>query len=171
MRAPPSLKDVHPLGKAPVIEDGNLTLAESAVILRYIDDTYGEGRFAPRPDTPDAVIHDEWLHYAESSAALPIMITLLGGMTGGLPEGLKAFTQPELAKTLDYIEAGLTPGPFLMGESFTLADIQMSYLLLLAESTGLLNGHPALGEYLRRLEARPAFAKAVEVGGPAARSR
>ena len=166
MRAPAALKDVHPLGKAPVIQDGDLMLAESAAILRYINDSYGEGRFAPPVGSTEAATHDEWLQYAESSAGLPIMVTLLGGLTGGLPDGLKGFIQPELAKTLDYISDGMTPGPFLMGEDFTLADIQMSYLLILAESTGLLGDHPRIIEYLRHVETRPAFAKAIEVGGP-----
>lgn len=166
MRAPADLKAVHPLGKAPVIQDGDLTLAESASILRYLNDTYGEGRFAPPANTKLAAVHDEWLQYVESSAALPLMITLLGGMMGGLPEGLQAFTQPELRKTLDYLNDASMPGPFLMGEQFTIADIQLCYFLILAENAGMLGDHPPLIDYLRRLEARAAFVKAIEVGGP-----
>lgn len=142
-RAPPELKAVHPLGKAPVIEDGDLVLAESAAILAYINATYGAGRLAPPAGTRDAAVHDEWLQYSESSAGFPIMMTLIGGMTGGLPDGLRGFTAPELARTLDYLEQGVAPGPYLMGDAFTLADIQLSYLLASAEHAGLLGGHPA----------------------------
>ncbi|MGI4747894.1 MAG: glutathione S-transferase family protein [Janthinobacterium lividum] len=167
-RAPSELKAVHPLGKAPIIEDGDLKLAESAAILRYIDDRYGTGEFSPPAGSDEAAVHDEWLHYAESSAGLPIMITLIGSMTGGLPPSVEAFTRPELTATLDYISKAVTPGPYLMGEQFTLADIQMSYLLEMARYVNLLGNHPELVTYLDRIEARPAFARAVEAGGPMA---
>jgi glutathione S-transferase len=167
-RAPPELKAVHPLGKAPVIEDGDLKLAESAPILRYIDGRYGEGRFSPAAGTDEAALHEEWLHYAESSAGVPIMMTIIGGMLGGLQPRLDAFIQPQLARTLDYMSEAVAAGPYLMGERFTLADIQMSYLLVMARHADLLGDHPSLTAYLDRLEARPAFIKATEVGGPMA---
>lgn len=166
-RAPDTLKAVHPLGKAPVLQDDALTLAESATILAYLADRYGDGRFTPAPGTAEAALHDEWLQYAESSAGLPIMMTLLGGMFGGLPDHLTRFTNPELKRALDYIESRITSGgPYLMGEAFTIADIQMGYMIDVAQSSGMLGGHPALGAYLATLKARPALAKALEIGGP-----
>lgn len=165
-RAPAALRAIHPLGKAPVLVDGDLTLAESATILSYIDRTYGEGRFAPAADTPEGAIHDEWLQYVESSAALPIMMTAIGGMMGGLPDGLAAFVKHEVKKTLDYIAARVSQGPYLMGQDLTLADIQMCYLLETAQAAGLLADQPEVTAYFERLKARPAFAAATEIGGP-----
>ncbi|RZT56022.1 glutathione S-transferase [Sphingomonas sp. BK036] len=165
-RAPPELKAIHPLGKAPVLVDGDLTLAESAPILAYIDERYGERRFSPPIDSDAAAVHDEWLQYVESSAALPIMMTSLGKRMGGLPDGLAKFTGPEVTKTLDYIGAGVGEGPYLMGEQLMLADIQMCYILAIAESAGLLGDHPDVAAYLDRLRARPAFVAATEIGGP-----
>jgi glutathione S-transferase len=165
-RAPPELKAVHPLGKAPVIQDGDLTLAESATILRYIDERYGDGRFAPAAGSAAEPIHDEWLQYSESSAAFPILMTLLGGRMGGLPDGLAKFTGPEVTKALDYIRDGIGEGPLLMGTDLTLADIQLSYILEIAQGAGLLQDYPTITAYLARLKERPAYAKAVEVGGP-----
>ena len=165
-RAPDELKAIHPLGKAPAIVDGDLLLAESGVILDYINVRYGEGRLAPPAGSDDAWRHAEWLHYAESSAGLPIMTTLLGAMTGGLPPGLAGFADAELTRTLDHAQAGLGDGPHLLGEQFTLADIQLAYLLTLVRSVGRLTGHPGLGSYLERLERRPAFQRTLEVGGP-----
>lgn len=170
-RAPAELKAIHPLGKAPVIVDGDLTLAESAAILTYIDRRYGDGRFSPPVDTDAAAIHDEWLQYVESSAAFPIMMTVIGGMMGGLPEGLGKFTGPEVQKTLDYIASGIGDGPYLMGEALTLADIQMCYLLGTAESAGLLADQPVVAAYFERLKARPAFIAATEIGGPLSPAR
>ena len=165
-RAPPELKAIHPLGKAPVLVDGDLTLAESAPILAYIDERYGERRFSPPIDSDAAAVHDEWLQYVESSAALPIMMTSLGKRMGGLPDGLAKFIGPEVTKTLDYIGAGVGDGPYLMGEQLMLADIQMCYILAIAESAGLLGDHPDVAAYLDRLRARPAFVAATEIGGP-----
>jgi glutathione S-transferase len=155
-RAPSALKAIHPLGKAPVLVDDALTLAESAPILSYIDERYGDA----------GAVHDEWLQYVESSASLPIMMTSLGKRMGGLPDGLAKFTGPEVTKTLDYIGAGVGDRPYLMGEQLMLADIQMCYILAIAESAGLLKEHPDVAAYLDRLRARPAFIAATEIGGP-----
>jgi glutathione S-transferase len=168
-RAPASLKNVHPLGKAPVIEDGRFKLAESAPILTYINERYGNGRLAPARGTDAAYLHDEWLQYAESSAALPLMFKIIGGMLGGLPDKVDAFATQGTARTLDYIAADLKISPFLMGDDLLLADIQLSYLLAIAEHVGLLQNHPTLSEYLTRLLARPACVRALAAGGPMTR--
>lgn len=165
-RAPPELASVHPLGKAPILVDDGLVLAESATILRYLEQKYGDGRLVPAPGTPDRAIHDEWLDYAESSAALPVMFTLLGAKTGGLPTGLAGFTGPELAKALAYIADRVRDREYLMGDRLTLADIQMSYLLAALRNAGQLGTYPAVAAYLDRLEATPGLKKAIEVGGP-----
>jgi glutathione S-transferase len=165
-RAPDALKKIHPLGKAPVIADDGLVIAESAVILTYINDRHGEGRFAPKAGTQKRVLHDEWLQYVESSAAFPIMITLIGAKLGGLPDGLKGFSGPEVKKTLDYISSALVKGPYIAGDGFTIADIQFAYPLENAQQVGLLDDYAVLRSYLSRLAERHAYIKALEVGGP-----
>jgi glutathione S-transferase len=170
-RAPPELSAVHPLGKAPVIVDDGLVIAESGAILAYLNDRYGDGRLAPPAGDDARVMHDEWLHYVEGSAAMPVMLTLIGGMFGGLQENLAAFVEPELHKTLAYIAAGVGDGPWLMGDDFTIADIQLAYLVALADGAGLTAAHPNLSAYLSRLQARPAYRKAIELGGPVMPSR
>lgn len=169
LRAPPALAEIHPLGKAPVLVDDGLVIAESAVILTHVNERHGGGRLAPARSTPAHVTHEEWLHYAEGSASFPILTTLIGGMTGGLSEGLDGFIRPLLARTFDYIAQGVGAGPFLLGEMFTLADIQIAYQLAVAESAGMLEDRPALTDYLRRLEGREAFGRAVAKGGPMTR--
>jgi len=165
-RAPAELSAVHPLGKAPTLVDNDLVLAESATILRYLEQKYGDGRLVPAPGTPERAIHDEWLDYVESSAALPAMFTLLGAKTGGLSPGLAGFTAPELTKALSYISDRVADRHFLMGERLTLADIQMSYLLAALRNVRQLEAFPAVAAYLDRLEATPGLTKAIEVGGP-----
>ncbi|HAW24399.1 MAG TPA: glutathione S-transferase, partial [Pseudomonas sp.] len=77
MLAPPELKQVHPLGKSPVITDGDLTLAESAAILEYLVERYGEGRLAPAAGTPEYLRYRYWMHYAEGSAMPPLLLRLV----------------------------------------------------------------------------------------------
>jgi glutathione S-transferase len=164
-RAPPALQAIHPLGKAPVIQDGDLVLGESAVILDYINSRYGKGRFAPPAGSDAYFRHNEWLQYAESTAALPIMVTRIGTIAGGMSEGMQKFFTPLLARTFDHMTRGVT-GRYMMGDNLMLADIQMVYLLAVAESAGMLANQPELADYLGRLMARPALQKAIEIGGP-----
>lgn len=110
-KAPAALGAIHPLGKAPVIQDGDLVLAESAVILAYINDTHGAGRFAPPRGTAAYWRHEEWLQYVESTAAFPIMTLRIGALTGGVSEGMKSFIAPVLARTLDRIAGGCAGRP------------------------------------------------------------
>lgn len=165
-KAPPELAKIHPLGKAPVIVDGDLTLAESSAILRYIEQKYGTNTLMPVSGTNERAIAEAWLDYSESSAALPIMITLLGKRTGGLNEQMQAFAEKQLATTLAYIAAKIGDGPFLMGEQLTLADIQISYLLVVADMAGMLHDQPVIAAYLKRLQRRPGFIHSAARGGP-----
>jgi len=165
-RAPPSLAEVHPLGRAPVLVEGDLVLAESGAILRYLEGKYGDGRLAPAPGTADRARHDEWLDFVESSAGLSVMLTVIGGMTGGLQGFLKGYAASDLDHKLRYISDQIAERPFLMGEGLTLADIQMSYLLELLRSADQLREYPLVVAYLNRLGQMPGLKKAVEIGGP-----
>jgi glutathione S-transferase len=166
MRAGADLAAIHPLGKAPVIVDGDLVLAESSVILRYISDRHGNGKYQPKPQTNAYAEHAEWLEYAEGSLMTPVMFKLMGLMAGGLPPMLEGFATGELTKSLDYMSARLSAGPYLMGSELTLADMQMSYCLALMEAGGFLAGHPAVVTYWQHLQAEPGYKRAIEVGGP-----
>jgi glutathione S-transferase len=166
MRAPDALKQIHPLGKAPTIVDGDLVLAESGTILRHLAERYGGGRFAPPAGTDAAAVHAEWLDYAESSLMTPVMIKLIGRGAGGLPPALDQYATSQLDRALGYLAKGIGKGPFLMGDELTLADIQMSYCVAVLEVGGVLEGHPALQAYWQRLRADPGFARMIAVGGP-----
>ena len=166
MRAPASLKAVHPLGKAPVIEDDGLILAESGAIIEHIVSTHGGGRLAPAPGTAEHAKWREWLHYAEGSVMMPVLITLFGNRTG-LTEGMRAFITPESDAHLGFVARAVTGSGYLL-DGFSSADIQMSYVVQVAQMAGLLEPRPALSDYLARLEARPAFAKSIAIGGPVA---
>lgn len=167
-RAPENLKHIHPLGKAPFIVDGDLVLAESSAILRYIDARYGDGRHSPKAGTAQGAMHDQWLDLAEGSASFPLLLPLLGRMMGGLPDPIAQFADARGKDLLAYISEGVGEGPFLMGGELTLADIQMVYTLEIARMAGALDAYQVLQSYLDRLHRQPGLIKAIERGGPLA---
>src|SRR5258706_11214035 len=165
-RSPQTLERVHALGKAPVIEDGALLLAESGAIIEYLVLTYGRGKLGPAPGGPSWARYIELLHFAEGSAMFPLLTHLLGMLTGGLSDGLKGFITPDIAKTLKYLDAEVARNGYLMAEGFTGADIQMSYVIEMARMGKLHEPYASLEAWMSRLEERPAYKRAIERGGP-----
>lgn len=162
-RSPPSLYDVHPLGKAPAVEVDGRTMVESSAIIEYFVDRHGGGKLLPAADARAEYL--EWLHFAEGTLGMPMLMRLLGPRLG-LPDAALGFMDAELKKQLDWIEAQLEGRSFLCGETFTGADINLEYLLEHAESLDLLIARPNLSRYLAALKARPAYLKAITLGGP-----
>lgn len=180
MLAPPELKAVHPLGKSPVITDGDLTIAESGAIMEYLVDTYGKGRLAPAPGTSERLRYTYWLHYAEGSAMPPLLLKLVFDTveTGPMPffirpiaksissQVKRRFITPQLTLHLDYMEQELGRSTWFAGETFSAADIQMSFPLEAAVARASLNSsRPKLMAYLERIHERPAYVRALERGG------
>lgn len=164
-RAPPELKDVHPLAKAPtVIIDGQV-MVESGAIIEYLIERFGSDRLAPT-DPADRPGYLEWLHFAEGTMANPIILTALGPRFGGLGPMLGGFLGAEVVKLLDHVGAGMTDREFLVGDRLSGADINMAYLLEVASASKLLEGRAALAAYLQRLRDRPAYVRSIEIGGP-----
>ena len=163
--APVQLKDIHPLGKSPVIVDDDFALAESSAILRYLDAQYGEGRFTPTAVQARAM-HDEWLDYVEGSLSLPLFVPLVAG--DGLPAKLRTSFATQLEQAWDHLTTTLTDQQYLVDDTLTLADMQMVYPLAVAAATGALGDRPVIDAYLKRLLERPALQRAIAAGGPMA---
>jgi glutathione S-transferase len=181
MLAPPELRAVHPLGKSPVITDGALTLAESGAIVEYLAETYGDGKLAPKPGTPEYRRYRYWMHYAEGSAMPPLLLKLVFDKVESAPvpffvkpvvKGISAkvnaaFIGPQIKTHLDFMEGELGKRAWFAGKTFSAADIQMSFPLEAAASRGGLDAsRPKLMDFLARIHARPAYRRAVEKGGP-----
>jgi len=162
--APPELKEVHPLGKSPVITDGGKTIAESGAIVEYLIDTYGKGRLRPKPGTDDYWRYVEWMHYAEGSAMLPLLLALYAGLLGDGAALLRPRIDGEIANNLSYMETGLGGREFFVGTDLTGADIQLLFVLEAAGSR--LEPYPALVAYRDRMHARPAYKRGIDKGGP-----
>jgi glutathione S-transferase len=183
MLAPPELKRIHPLGKSPVVTDdpiGDEALAESGAIVEYLLDTYGDGRLRPAPGTAERRRFTYWLHYAEGSAMPPLLLALIFGRLpkGPMPffvkpvakaisgKAMQTFIGPQLRTHLDWMEGELAKRPWFAGEEFSAADIQMSFPVEAFDARVGFADRPKLASWLTRIHARPAYAKAIEVGGP-----
>src|SRR3954470_12342564 len=134
--APPELKAVNQLGKSPVITDGDLTIIESGAIIDYIQRTYGNGRLAPKAGTPEYEAYNQWLHYAEGSAMLPLMLALYVGRLGEAGAPLAPRIESETNNHLGYVEASLAGRDWLLGSDLTAADVQMSFVGEIAKMRG-----------------------------------
>ncbi len=161
-RAPPELKAVHPLGKSPVIEVGELVLSESGAITSFLLETLDtENRFAPpRAEIAAWAKFTQWLHYPEGSVFGPLLIKMLL-LRGGEHAGLDAFSAKEIALHLGHISAQLGDADYILGADFSAADFGIAYVVSMADRLGQLNEYPTLSAYLERCKARPAFQRAV----------
>ncbi|MCB1599474.1 MAG: glutathione S-transferase [Lysobacterales bacterium] len=162
--APPELTAVHPLGKSPVIEDRGRTVIESGAIVDYLIRQHGGGRLRPDPDSAAFEDYQQWLHYAEGSAMLPLMLKLYVSRLGEAGAPLAPRIESELANHLGYLEQALHGRDWLLGQELSGADIQMSFVGEAAR--GLRASYPAMDAWVRRFQARPAYQRALERGGP-----
>ena len=162
--APPELQAVHPLGKSPVLEDGGVQLIESGAIVDYLIRRYGNGSLRPAVDTPDFERYQQWLHYAEGSAMLPLLLKLYVSRLGEAGAPLQPRIDSELANHLGFVDRSLHGREWLLGDTFSGADVQMSFVGEAAR--GLRASYPALDAWVRRFQQRPAYRRALERGGP-----
>ncbi|WP_416212585.1 glutathione S-transferase family protein [Nostoc sp. ChiQUE01b] len=167
MMAPESLRQVHPLGKSPVITDADLTIAESGAIIEYLVDRYGNGRLVPASGTPEYLRYKYWLHYAEGSAMpLLVMRLVLNNFGAGDSSVVSGFVAPQIKLNFDYIEDELRKNTWFTGNEFTAADIQMSFPLeVVATRPEEVKNWPKLKEFVERIHGRPAYQLALERGG------
>ncbi|MDZ7954873.1 glutathione S-transferase [Nostoc sp. DedQUE09] len=167
MMAPESLRQVHPLGKSPVITDADLAIAESGAIIEYLIDRYGNGQLVPASGTPEHLRYKYWLHYAEGSAMLPlVMQVILNNFGAGDSSVVSGFVAPQIKLHFDYIEDELRKNTWFVGNEFTAADIQMSFPLeIVAALPEEVNNRPKLKEFVERIHGRPAYKRALERGG------
>ena len=169
--APPELKAIHPLGKSPVVTDNGRVIHESGAIIDYIIRWHGGGRLAPDASTSAYDQYQMWLHYAEGSAMLPLMLFMYVMRLGEAGAPLHPRIESEIANHLGYIDQSLSGKTFLLGEELSGADIQMSFIAEVAKAFGKLPAYPNMAAWLERLHARPAWQKALEKGGPYALGR
>lgn len=169
--APPELVAVHPLGKSPVIVDDGQVVHESGAIIDYIVRRHGGGRMAPKPGTNAHETYLQWLHYAEGSAMLPLMLAMYVMRLGEAGAPLQPRIESEIANHMSYIEGALAGRDYLLGAEPTGADVQMSFVPEVLKAFGKLGDYPNMTAWIDRIHARPAWAAALEKSGPYALGR
>ncbi|TEW50226.1 glutathione S-transferase family protein [Psychromonas algicola] len=161
--APPELKSIHPLGKSPVIEDDGLIISESGAITDYLIEKYGKGKLAPKRGTNAYVEYSQWLHFAEGSAMLPLLLKLFVAKDGCETNFLAGYADAETLKILTYFNQSLEGKTYLVDEQLTGADIMMSMIVETLVNNGSIETFPNLARYAKQLASHEAFQKADQV--------
>jgi|TARA_B110000438_G_C15774176_1_gene633300 glutathione S-transferase len=164
--APPELEQIHPLGKSPVITDGDQTIIESGAIIDYLLRHYGHGQLSPAVGSVEHEHYLQWLHYGESGAILPLMLKLY---TSKLPDGgatLKPRISDELGRHLGYVEQSLEGVDWLVANRFSGADIQLSFVAEITPLLYSLDDLPNLAAFRDRCQNRPAYRRALANAEP-----
>ena len=164
--APESLKKIHPLGKSPVLEDGGQVVIESGAILEYVVRRHGKGRLAPAETSPEWPRYLQLMHYAEGSAMLPVMLKLYTSRLGDAGAPLAPRIQSEIENHFGWLDGLLASSPWFVGREFSAADIQLSFPIQAARLLYGLEKFPNLAGFLARVQARPAYQRALARGGP-----
>jgi glutathione S-transferase len=164
--APPELRDIHPLGKSPVITDGERVIAESGAIIDYLIRRHGGGRLQPDPASAAYDDYVQWLHYAEGSAVLPLIMKSVAVRAGKALAPLSRHVDGEIALHLAFIDQSLEGQDFLLGDALSGADVQLSFVGELAGALVDRSAYPNLDAWVRRFQARPAYQAALARGGP-----
>ena len=164
--APPQLKAVHPLGKSPVLVDGERTVIESGAIVDYLIRRHGQGRLQPAAESADFDTYQQWLHFAEGSAMLPLLLKLYVSRLGEAGAPLSPRIESEIANHLGYIDQSLQGRDWLVGDSISGADIQLSFVGEVAGARGNRERYPNVEAWVKRFQQRPAYRRALQRGGP-----
>jgi glutathione S-transferase len=165
--APPELKAIHPLGKSPVIEMDGRVFAESGAIIEYFAENEAFGALAVAPGDPARAEYLYWLHFAEGSAMLPLLLKLYVGLLGEAGSPLMTMRiDPEIDNHLRFADAAMQGKDYFAAGRFTAADIQMSFVLDAANTRGGLDRFANLARVRALQQARPAYQRALERGGP-----
>ena len=153
------------MGKSPVIEDGDDIVAETGAIIIYILDKYGEDKLRPERGTQEYIDYVHFLHFAEGSAMLPLLLALYTGFLGEAAAPIQPLIMNEIKGVLDYCEYRLIRNEYFAGDNLTGADIQMIFPLEAAKARGRLKGYEACNEFVDKIHKRPAYLAALEKGG------
>ena len=138
----------------------------SGAITDYVIRRHAGGRLAPDPASPDYDAYQQWLHYAEGSAMLPMLLRMYVGRLGAAGAPLQPRIDSEIANHLAYVDAALDGRTFFVGDALTGADIQMSFVAEVAKAHGRLADYPNLEAWIGRMHERPAWKAALEKSGP-----
>ena len=164
-RAPAEMKALHPYAKSPMLRDGDRIQIESGAIFEYVMGRYGDAGLVPKPEDPDWPDYLVWMHFAEGSAMLPILLDHFqaAGLAG--PPGTSTLAQMArggMDELYAFVESSLEGRAWLAGDRFTAADVIMGWVVEVVDQRGEIEPYPNMQRYLAALRARPAYQRAKE---------
>lgn len=161
--APPELKSVHPLGKSPVIEEDGRVISESGAITEYLIDKYAQKKLAPEKESAAYIDYLQWLHFAESSAILPLLLKVFIAKDGAPTNFIADYADAEIKKVMSYVEQQLEGKTYLVEERLTGADIMMSFVFDILAKFRLLEHYPNIHRYSKQLAGHDGYQKAQKL--------
>ncbi|MDG5747257.1 glutathione S-transferase [Qipengyuania sp. XHP0207] len=164
--APPELKEPHPLGKSPLIEDEGLRVAESGAIIQYLCERHAGGEWLPDPASEEHVRHLEWMQFGESSFFVPVMLKIMAGRLGEGAAPIMPRIDEQFAAHVAFMEDGINEHGHFVGDSWTAADVMMSFPAEIAVMQGFAETAPKAARFVEKVHSRPAWQRARERGGP-----
>ena len=162
--APPPMKALHALGKAPVIRDGDMVLAESGAIVEYIVQRHGEGRLSVPPQAPEFSRYVYWMHFAEGSLMSLMLIALvLARVPEASASPVRTRILERMKQMLSFVDGELAGRPYFVGAEFTAADVMMVFPFTTMRQflEYDISPYANIVAYMKRIEARPAYQKAM----------
>ncbi len=163
--APPELKEVHPLGKSPLLEIDGRVIEESGAIVQVLCERYGNGTWLPDAGSDDALRHLELMHFAEGSAMTPILLQIYASRLGDAAAPLAPRINEQLTAHFGYMEQILRPSGHFIGDDWTGADVMLSFPAEVAVMQGQGANFPKLADFVASIHARPAWQRARAKGG------
>jgi len=164
-RAPAQMREVHPLGKSPMLRDGGRVWIESGAIVEHLVERYGADRLRPAAGTPEHARYREWLHFSEGSLMAWLVMELLvaGGLVPGVDPGpLAPLLRSEIERSLAWVDGELAQGEFAAGSRFSAADVMLAWALDFARGRGHTGGLRHVESYLDRMREREGWRRARE---------
>ena len=163
--APPALLEIHPMGKSPLFEDGDVVIAETGAIAEYLLAKYDpDHKFHPRADSPNFPRYLEWIHSAEGAVFLPGLLTFYLNSAGLGESDLVQRMAPEVMKAAMHIEDHLAQHTYFAGATFSAADCLMGFQIQSMETAGVLGMLPKTAAWLETVRARPAYQRMLKIG-------
>lgn len=152
----PEFLKLNPMGKLPVLVDGEALVTESAAIALYLGDRYAPGRLAPALDDPARGTYLRWAFFSPSVLEPAAAAKASGGQFNPGAVGWGSYEA-----MLDATEMAVGKGPFLLGERFTMADIILGGTMSFLLQFKMVDARPAFEAYVKRIEDRPAFKRSA----------
>ena len=158
----PEYRRINPMGKVPALTDGKVTVTENPAICLYLADRYGYGRLAPKIEAPERGAYLRWMVFSTAVLEPAANLKSVEAHQPGFGAGWG-----ELSTVVETVETAVADGPWLLGATFSAADVMLGSVISMARFNKLLPDSDPIDDYHERLAQRPAYQRASDATWPA----